>query len=84
MATSRKNADPDANVVDASSTNIESPRSLTYDEKKAAEAAFCGEPFNPAWSATAERVYEGIMMAKGSRALESLADSTVNSECVLS
>ena len=84
MATSRKNADSDGNAVDASSTNIESPRSLTYDEKKAAEAAFCGEPFNPAWSATAERVYEGIMMAKGSRALESLADSTVNSECVLS
>ena len=84
MATSRKNADSDGNAVDASSTNIESPRSLTYDEKKAAEAAFCGEPFNPAWSAKAERVYEGIVMAKGTRALESLADATVDSECVLS
>ena len=25
-------------------------RDLTYDQKKAAEAAFRGEPFNPAWS----------------------------------
>ena len=82
MVTNRKNADPNGNAVDAS--NAESPRSLTYDEKKAAEAAFCGEPFNPAWSATAERVYEGIMLAKGTRALESLADAPVDSECVLS
>lgn len=84
MATNGMNADPNGNAVDASSTITESPRSLTYDEKKAAEAAFCGEPFNPAWSAAAGRVYEGIMMAKGARALESLVDATVDSECVLS
>ncbi len=39
------------------------PRDLTYDEKKAAEAAFRGEPFNPAWSVAAAAVYEGIVSA---------------------
>jgi len=53
-------------------------------EKKAAEAAFRGEPFNPAWSAAAARVYEGILMAKGVRSLESLADATKDTECVMS
>jgi hypothetical protein len=38
-------------------------RSLTHDEKKAAEAAFSGRPFNPAWSAGARLVYEGILKA---------------------
>lgn len=38
-------------------------RPLTYDEKKAAEAAFRGEPFNPAWSAAAAKVYAGIVTA---------------------
>lgn len=38
-------------------------RSLTYDEKKAAEAAFQGAPFNPAWSQAAWQVYEGIFDA---------------------
>ena len=33
---------------------------LSNDEKKAAEAAFQGAPFNPAWSATARVVYNGI------------------------
>ncbi len=84
MATNMTNADPNGNAADASNTSVESPRCLTYDEKKAAEAAFCGEPFNPAWSAAAERVYEGILMAKGARALESLVDATVDSDCVLS
>lgn len=39
------------------------PRDLTYDEKKAAEAAFRGEPFNPNWSVAAATVYEGIVSA---------------------
>jgi hypothetical protein len=38
-------------------------RELTYDEKKAAEAAFRGLPVNPTWSAAARDVYEGIMTA---------------------
>jgi hypothetical protein len=40
------------------------PRPLTYDETKAAEAAFQGLPFNPSWSAAALVVYHGIMAAK--------------------
>ena len=36
-------------------------RELTHDEKKAAEAAFTGVPFNPEWSDRARKVYEGIM-----------------------
>ena len=42
-------------------------RVLTYDEMKAAEAAFRGEPFNPAWSAAAAQVYTGISAALASR-----------------
>ena len=33
------------------------PRQITHDEKKAAEAAFAGRPFNPKWS-DAARMYE--------------------------
>lgn len=46
-------------------------RTLTHDERKAAEAAFAGRPFNPAWSESAKRVYEGLI-----RALPSLPDET--------
>ena len=38
-------------------------RTLTHDERKAAEAAFAGRPFNPAWSESAKRVYEGLTKA---------------------
>ncbi len=41
------------------------PRELTYDEKKAAEAAFTGRPFNPKWSDAARTVYEGILTRHG-------------------
>jgi len=44
-------------------TNTPSPKGLTYDEKKAAEAAFAGHPFNEAWSASARVVYDGIVKA---------------------
>jgi hypothetical protein len=40
-------------------------RALTYDEKKAAEAAFTGRPFNPEWSEAARRVYDGITSVMG-------------------
>nr|MBI3611824.1 hypothetical protein [Nitrospirota bacterium] len=43
------------------------PRDLTYDEKKAAEAAFRGFPYDPTWSATARAVYDGILGAAGGR-----------------
>ena len=39
------------------------PRSLTYDEKKAAEAAFRGSQFDPSWSEGALKVYEGLRLA---------------------
>jgi hypothetical protein len=47
--------------------DAKSPRPLTHDEKKAAEAAFQGMPFNPTWSEAARRVYEGITNALCSR-----------------
>jgi hypothetical protein len=41
------------------------PRQITHDEKKAAEAAFTGRPFNPKWSDAARIVYDGILAAMG-------------------
>ena len=38
-------------------------RALSHDERKAAEAAFTGRPFNPAWSQSAQVVYDGIVKA---------------------
>jgi hypothetical protein len=38
-------------------------RTLSYDEQKAAEAAFRGLPCNPHWSASARAVYDGIVKA---------------------
>ena len=38
-------------------------KALSHDEKKAAEAAFAGHPFNEAWSASARAVYDGIVKA---------------------
>lgn len=61
------------------------PRDLTYDEKKAAEAAFRGEPFNPAWSAAAAGVYEGIVSAMCRMQVASLTDMeavSVAEECL--
>ena len=43
--------------------NNASPKSLTHDEKKAADAAFAGRPFNPSWSESARAIYDGIVMA---------------------
>jgi len=44
-------------------TNNPTPKVLTNDEKKAADAAFAGRPFNAAWSAAARAVYDGIVNA---------------------
>lgn len=41
------------------------PRNLTQDERKAAEAAFQGRPFNSQWSQAARIVYDGILSASG-------------------
>lgn len=59
------------------------PRALTYDEKKAAEAAFRGEPFNPAWSAAAARVYGGIVSAMEKRQTTEPDDSEIAAECAI-
>ena len=47
---------------------VSTPHPLTVDEKKAAEAAFRGEPFDPQWSDAARAVYDGIRKAMGPRA----------------
>lgn len=39
------------------------PRILTHDERKAAEAAFAGRSFNPVWSESAKKVYDGLIQA---------------------
>jgi hypothetical protein len=41
------------------------PRTLTFDERKAADAAFAGRPFDPSWSEAARTVYDGILAARG-------------------
>ena len=43
---------------------MKQPRALSHDEKKAAEAAFHGKPFQPSWSQSARLVYEGVLKAK--------------------
>jgi hypothetical protein len=40
-------------------------RGLTFQEKKAAEAAFRGLPLEPQWSEKAKAIYEGIAKARG-------------------
>jgi hypothetical protein len=44
-------------------TNTPTPKALTHDEKKAADAAFAGRPFNETWSASARTIYDGIVKA---------------------
>ena len=44
-------------------TNTRAPKSLSHDERKAAEAAFAGRPFNEAWSTSARVIYDGISKA---------------------
>ena len=39
------------------------PRSLSYDEAKAAEAAFQGQPFDETWSESARVIYDGLLEA---------------------
>jgi hypothetical protein len=62
---------PDVEVSDLLSTpgfgalyfDFDMERYLTYDEKKAAEAAFRGLPCDPKWSEPARRVHVGITKA---------------------
>jgi hypothetical protein len=41
--------------------------SLSFDEQRAAEAAFRGDPFDPGWSEAARAVYQGITRAQRAR-----------------
>jgi hypothetical protein len=41
--------------------------SLTYDEHKAAEAAFQGLPLDPKWSLHAQEIYRGIFTVTDGR-----------------
>ncbi len=49
-------------------------RHLTHDEKKAAEAAFEGSPFDPKWSETARKVYLGLSAAIANKRHEALQE----------
>lgn len=45
------------------------PRELTHDEKRAADQAFKGLPFDSRWSQSARAIYDGIRGALGAPAL---------------
>ncbi|MCC6139223.1 MAG: hypothetical protein IT389_01245 [Nitrospira sp.] len=55
-------------------THNPTPKTLTNDEKKAADAAFAGRPFNDAWSAAARAVYDGIVNALPKEVVEALPE----------
>lgn len=46
---------------------------LTYDEHKAAEAAFQGLPLDPAWTNKAQAIYHGIREAMSARDAQRMA-----------
>ena len=50
------------------------PRPLTHDEKKAAEAAFKGTPFDPQWSDAARKIYWGLSVAIANKRHEAFQD----------
>ena len=56
--------------------NTPSPKSLSYDERKAADAAFAGRPCDEAWSASARAIYDGIVKALPHREAEIHIPST--------
>jgi hypothetical protein len=60
----------------------QSPRTLSHDERHAAEAAFAGRPFNPRWSARARAVYDGLLKSLPTPAVpeESAAPAPVEPE----
>ena len=70
-------------IVLSKDPDVDEPRALTHDEKKAAEATFRREPFNPAWSVAAAKVYAGILLAMGNGQTAEQADSEVAAECVV-
>ncbi len=61
--------------------SMERTRPLTHDEKKAAEAAYRGRPFDASWSQAARAVYDGVLMARG-YAVDAFGSGDVNREAV--
>jgi hypothetical protein len=52
---------------------------LTFDEQKAAEAAFRGLPVDPKWSSSADAIYYGILAhTQGRNIVEESVLETVN------
>lgn len=51
--------------------------SLTYDEQKAAEAAFRGLPLDPQWSERAQTIYTSILSKTEGRNIVAEAASAV-------
>lgn len=60
---------------------MEYTRPLTHDEKKAAEAAYRGRPFDASWSQAARAVYDGILTARG-YAVDAFGSGDLNLEAV--
>jgi hypothetical protein len=54
-------------------------RTLSFDEKKAAEAAFQGLPIDEAWSPSAQAIYCGILVHTQGRNIveEGVLEATV-------
>lgn len=52
------------------------PKPLTYDEQKAAEAAFVGAPSNPKWTEAAQLLYARLSATIQNRAKEPIGAST--------
>lgn len=67
--------------MDQKEVSLNRPRPLTFDEKHAAEAAFQGEAPNPAWSASAQRVYEGLVFTLVKQGRIRLFDRPVETTC---
>ena len=51
------------------------PKPLTYDEQKAAEAAFVGAPPDPKWTEAAQLLYARLSATVQARSKESIGAS---------
>ena len=54
------------------------PKPLTYDEQKAAEAAFIGAPSNPQWTEAAQLLYGRLSATIQTRSKEAIGASTAS------
>lgn len=53
-------------------------RPLTHDERKAAEAAFQGAPFDPKWSDAARKIYLGLSSAVANQRQNAFANISLS------